>query len=137
MLHVPTVKEFEKKDYLDAPELRTIAERLISEDGSLEWILSLRMAYLWKKTAPKSRGRAVLGQVQRTPKMLRHFYPNAEWVIQLSADQFVEAGALAIERTILHEMLHLVENPKTGKATLRPHDIETFEREEQKYGRAD
>lgn len=134
MLHVPTVKEFDKSEYLDAPELGTIAKALIKEDHTLEWILSLRITYLWKRTLTKSKGTPVAGQVQKTPKLLRHFV-NTEWVIWLAAPFFVECEAsdIEIERTVYHELLHLVENPKTGKATTRGHDREYFDKEEERY----
>src|SRR6266849_2624918 len=85
---VPSIKEFDDQEYLTAPELKELAEKLINaEPDYFGWILSLKMAYLWKKKAEKSRGNVIAGQVQRTPKLLRHFV-NTEYIVYVAANQF-------------------------------------------------
>lgn len=132
---VPTESEFNNEDYLDAPELQSLATQLIEKyPGLFNWIPSLRLTYLWKRKASKYRGRIVAGQVQKTPKLMRHFV-TTEWVIWIAADQFIGADVtdIGIEQTLFHELLHLIENPKTGKATLRAHDHEYFTAEAEQY----
>src|SRR6266850_652642 len=85
---VPTINDFNDQEYLTAPELKELAEKLINDESAyFGWILSLKLSYLWKKKAGKSRGNIILGQVQRTSKLLRHFV-NTDWTITISADQF-------------------------------------------------
>lgn len=134
---VPTVKDFDDQEYLTAPELEKLAFKLISaESDYFGWILSLRMAYLWKKKAGKSRNKVIAGQVQRTPKLLRHFV-STDYIIHVAANLFegIEHDHISIERIVYHELLHLIpNNKKPGQAKLQAHDKELFFREIQKYG---
>ena len=140
---VPSQSDFNEGEYLNAPELEALATHLIGQYEPFSWIPTLRIAYLWKRKATKSRGEQVAGQVQRTPKLLRHFV-TAEYVVWLGADYFdgLEIRHKEIEQTMWHALCHFHKEEKLNKKepdkpkikiTLTGHDVELFFSEMKKY----
>ena len=134
---VPNADQFEEGDYLDAPELRDLANKLMAQDADLQWLATVEITYLWKKKGGKNRGRIRLAQVQKTPKLMRHFV-TTEFVIWAAAEELtgLAISSVQLERIVFHELCHFHRDEESGKAQIFGHDLEYFYRELDRYGLA-
>jgi hypothetical protein len=132
---VPSVDEFTKADseYLEAPELEKIAEKIIEVHGGFGYLADMKIVYLWKDKGGSKLGKATLATCRR-PKGLLAKFCNADFIIWLAADHHraFRSTRFQVEATLFHELCHTDEDD--GEARLAPHDYEGFCREVEIYG---
>lgn len=134
-----TGEEGEELDYLPAPDLETIAKRLIRDCSEFSHLVDLPIAYLWRKEGGSDRGKAKLGMCTKPGGLLKHFC-DSTWVIWLAADvtNLHKLTRRQVEAALYHELLHAGEgiDGVTGQKVpkLAPHDIEAFGLEISRYG---
>jgi hypothetical protein len=145
----PSESEFDgaEVDYLPAPEIEAIADRLRAEKPHFEEIRGFSVAFWWKRKGGQSGGKCVLGKCARTPALARALKPST-WTIWLAADHCREFGLTdrQFEALVFHELRHctLAETEVKDKITgeveteYRPavvgHDLEMFFDELTEYG---
>ncbi len=129
-------------EYLPAPDLTHIAERLIDECSELEHLRELnddgKLAFLWKQKGGTATGKAKLGACTKASGLVAH-YSNAVWVIWLAADwcNRYNLTRRQVEAALYHELLHAGEKEDENgivSPKVEPHDCEMFVREVERYG---
>lgn len=136
-LHIAPMEsrfEAEDTDYLDAPDLTFVGDALIANVSRFAHLQSRRVVFLWRRTASKTKGKAVAGKCQK-PSGLLAYFSSADIVVTVAADYVNEHRLTAwqIEALLYHELLHTSENEK-GELVMEPHDWEGFRAEVETYG---
>lgn len=134
------------RDFLDAPELREIGDRLIKsgpltsyDDGKL------RIDYRWKHKGGMSGGNAIGGKCVKLSGPAKHYADGAHFLVWLAADHCEVEGFSdrQIEALVYHELLHIervetdeedLEGQPIIKYRTRGHDFEGFYSELEQYG---
>lgn len=121
-------------DYIEAPDIKAIAEMLIRRHGHLAWLASVRISYLWRCKGGQAGGKATFGACQRASGLVRHF-GRVALVIWLAWDHcgLVAMTRRQVEALVYHQLLH-AERTEKGQAVIQPHDFEGFTRELEEYG---
>lgn len=137
MVHIPTEEEFITgttartplpgqttegqpifTDFIAAPELQRIAERLI-KDGPASHLDDgeLKIDYRWKHRGGSHAGKAVMGRCVKLSGPARHYAGGAHFLIWLAADVCEVEGfdARQIEALLFHELLQIEREEKTDK----------------------
>lgn len=132
-IHVPDVRDFQLEgvEFLPAPQLEAVAERLVHKHVRFSHLLQMRVIYLWKMKGGETHGANTLGKCQSPSGLLAHF-SNAEFVIWLAADHCRDLSNEQIEAVVFHEMCHTAS--KDGEAAMQGHDVEMFADEVRVYG---
>lgn len=139
MFQVPTEFDFRSDetgkplDFLKAPELKQIADRLIQEYPELSHLKDADIDFYWKASGGKSKGRKTLGRCELA-KGLVHFHTEADFIIWLGADNCQGSTEYFIEAIIFHELLHARWNDDTDKWCVVGHFYEGFPEEFLRYG---
>ncbi len=134
----PDSDEVAYLDYLAAPDLEEIGERLIGECTEFQHLRELRVVYLWKREGGQSAGKLTLGKCVKAGGLVKHFSQSV-WIIWLAADHADLLGLTErqVEAAIYHELSHASEEEKAD-GTLKPvligHDWQGFGREVGRYG---
>lgn len=128
-------------DFIDAPEVKEIAERLLGgplshlDDGEL--LIDFR----WKHRGGSSGGNAVHGKCVKLNGIPKHYAGGAHFMVWLAADWNAGYSEHQIEALVYHELLHidrLEDEDKDGNPTVtyrtRGHDAEVFFDELARYG---
>lgn len=123
------------EDFIDAPDLRDIADALIATYPThFQHLLQMRLAYRWKRQGGASSGKATLGACQKASGLVKHF-SRMQFVIWLAYDH-ATAGKLTrwqCEALLFHELLHAGISDK-GAPAVEPHHFEGFTPELAEYG---
>lgn len=120
-------------EYLPAPEIRELAMELIAKYPELAELDDYEINFLWRKEGGNRRGDAVLGNMSVTSGLTKYF-TECDYVLWMAADHFREfqLSDHQIEAALFHQLCHA--KIKDEKPTIRPHDIEGFRSELQRYG---
>jgi hypothetical protein len=137
-LRAPPTEAFMGGDFLDAPEVERLAERLIGRYGELRHLDGWKIRCLWKARGGVSKGRATLGKCVVVPALVRHF-TEADFLIWLAADHGRGMTGRQLEALLYHELSHAqVREPEEEDEQPRPfvvgHDAEVFVAEFERYG---
>ena len=134
--------EWEDDDpFLEAPELRNIALRLIDAKPILAHLVGAGIYFCWKQKGGSHKGESIYGAAMKLPALTRHF-ADAQYLIWLAADHLLEdphvvsgfADRRTIERLLTHELLHLGWNPEKGEIVMVDHDFSGFLAELREFG---
>ncbi len=104
---IPGPGKFAGADFLDAPDLKCIADRLIASSAHLahlrQW--SETIAYLWKQKGGKKGGRATLGSSKALSGSTA-FYAHKSYEIWLAADHCRDAHLTdrQLEALVFHQL---------------------------------
>lgn len=134
---VPTETQFAGKDFISAPGLKAIADRLIAEKDSLSVLSGLEVRYLWKRRGGTSGGNPKLGALQRPGGLLRYFSGGVPFVLWLGADNCrdLQLTPQQIEACLYHQLLHADTNPDDeDQYRIRGHSFEGFVEELDEFG---
>jgi hypothetical protein len=131
---VPADDLFSGQQYLAAPELADIAERVIAQHGFLQEIASCDIRWYWKRKTGVSKGRVKIGFMKRASDLLGHF-SGADFIGWLSATTARDAtfDDRQIEAAVFHQLCH-VGWDDNGNWIFQPHDFEGFGAEVRHYG---
>jgi hypothetical protein len=133
---VPRESDFEEQeaDFLPAPELREIGQKLIAEyEGDFPFLHTATITYLWKKKGGKSGGKDTLGKCQRPSGLLKHF-SEVDFVVWLGADNCAHFSRKQIKALVFHELKHAGYDIEKGEYATVSHDFEGFAREVEVFG---
>jgi len=136
----PSQASFGHDQYMLAPGLEALAERLIERHDCFEHLRDVDIVYLWRAKGGASGGKAVLGKCQK-PGGLLAFFAKYEFAIWLAADAAVayDLSARQIESALFHELKHCgYVVPSNDDEPLRyvvvGHDVTAFNDEVREYG---
>lgn len=126
------------RDFLTAPELVRVAERLIDGCPELEHLAGVPIRWFWKKKGPKSGDKGAYGKCLKAGGLIAAL-ANTDFYAWLAADLCRDAGITnrQLEALVFHELLHLERREdKDGNETyeLRGHDFAGFAPELSRYG---
>lgn len=129
---IPPERMFTGDDeYLTAPTLDTIGDRLIKTCSEFRHLGKAEVAFLWKKSGGKKKGKATLGQCNKPSGLLAHYYTGT-FIIWIAADHAREARLtnFQLEALVYHELKHggFEFDEESGEQTwvIWPHDNELF-----------
>jgi len=134
---IPEEDDFDS-DFMASDELDEIGMKLIERYPELEHLTGVRIGYCWKKSGGETNGKATLGKCTK-PSGLLLFYAHLDFVIWCAADHCAEWSFTnrQLEALLYHELSHAgIEVDKQGmlKYVVRPHDVEAFTGEVDRYG---
>ena len=139
-LIVPAETDFDGKEFLDAPHIRTVANELIRNKECFAHLEHSSIVYLWKKAGGKSQGKPILGKVQATSPLTR-FFSETQFIMMLSADHLFLYGEgqgkiphKFAEALVFHELCHLGWDAEKGQVEIQGHQYEGFFAEIEQYG---
>jgi hypothetical protein len=118
-----------RKAYVNAPEVAPLARRVIKKFGLADAGLA-RIKYMFKFT---SRPNSEWGYITRAVGHWKHL-TDIDFVVTLWGDWWAAAPDDAREANLLHQLLHIRINPKTGAWELRKHPISCFPEEIAYFG---
>lgn len=133
---VPTELEFvdEVAEFLFAPELARIGERLITIYDEDFWVIKhARIDYLWKRAGGEKNGRATMGKLRKVAAELK-FYSQKDYVCIVSADHCNGLNPFQITALMFHELKHGMWDHAKAKYSIIGHDFEGFRREVELFG---
>lgn len=149
LIWIPSDSDFEAEevDYLPAPEIEALADRLRATKSHFADIRGYRIAYWWKRKGGTAGGKCVMGKCQKTPPLAKA-HKRSTWTIWLAADHLRDFRFTnrQLEALVFHELLHAalkeveVKDKDTGETDTeyRPaivgHDLEMFHAEVLEYG---
>ena len=105
-VYIPEYGEFPGEDeFVKSSSLVDLAYRLIESKAT--WLKGRSIAFLWKKTGGKTKGKPTLGKCEKPSGLLKHF-ADYDFVIWLGADNMRAAkfGQTEIEAALYHELQH-------------------------------
>ena len=131
-------------DYIDAPEVRAIGDRLIQSGplGSLD-DGKLVVDYRWKRKGGTSQGAARYAMCQKLSGAAKHYASGAQFMVWLAADHNADRDERQIEALIFHELQHIdcietededLEGNPIIAYKIRAHDVELFFADLEQYG---
>ena len=138
---IPTEGDFpvndneQQDDYLPAHDVADVGARLIATCHELAHLHTARITYLWKREGGKSGGKLTLGKCKAVSGLER-YWSESDFVIWLAADhaQTFNLDQRQIEALIFHELMHADIDDETARPKVRPHDVEAFVPEIERYG---
>jgi predicted metallopeptidase len=134
-------------EWWTAPEVEEIAEKLIAEHHP--HLADVKIRYVFRDEAAKSRGRTVLGKARKISGLNAHLvglvgrnHVDGEvdfFVIEVASDTWRQLDDKQRVALVDHELCHLnIEEPedatKDRKLVLRGHDLEEFTEIVQRHG---
>lgn len=131
----PTDDSDRQAEYLPANDIADIGARLIATCEELAHLHTATINYVWKREGGKSGGKCVLGKCTALSGYAR-FLSEADFLIWLAADHAREFGMTTaqLEALTYHELMHADVDPDNAKPKVRPHDVEMFVSEVERYG---
>lgn len=128
----------EKLDFIAAPDLKKIGQRLIRDYKEFAHLRELTVVFLWKREGGEKQGQSKLAYCYKPNGMVKHF-SGAEWVIWVAADH-CEAHELTrqqIESLLHHELCHAsfkLDKAENVKPAVAGHDWDGFTANIKRYG---
>lgn len=138
---IPPKTKFEGKDFIAAPELKKIGDKLIEHfDDDFGFLDGANILYLWKEKGGESGGMATLGKCIKPSGLAGYFAAEADdadrvhYIVWAAADhlRLNKATVRTVYALIFHELMHTDTNE--GKLTVRGHEFEGFAREIEEFG---
>lgn len=124
-------------EFAPAPNLAQIGRWLIDECDEFEPLANFEITYLWKKEGGTPGGRPLLGKASKTSGEVRYF-AESDFIIWLAADHCRAFGLSGeqFERVMFHQLMHceIDLDGDVPKPKIRPHDVEMFIPELERYG---
>lgn len=123
-------------DFIDAPDLKKIARKLINKHTARFAHCELRpIIYLWKNRGGKTRGKRNIGKCQKASGLVKYF-GDCEFVIWLAADvcRDYQMFNIQIEAALYYYMSHTEWDAEKGKVFQVGPDFEGFSSEIENYG---
>jgi len=129
-------------DYRPAPEVESIARDLIRDVEAHKALDAVRIDYVYRDQAAKSKGKIVLAKARKISG-LNAFIANAEmvqrdfFVIEVAEDTWDQLDAAQQKALVDHELTHChVEFDEAGtpQLAIRGHDLEEFSCIVQRHG---
>lgn len=109
---IPGPSKFGQAPYIDAPELKAIAERLIYEKDALADLTDLQIVYRWKAKGGNQKGWPRLGGIERVSGQTLAFIAGKapDLLVWLAADTLRESAVSELQlEAILFDQLVSVE----------------------------
>lgn len=133
-LSVPDDQEFVDEDqkFIASPDMRELAQELISEYPELYSLTRRRIDYAWKQTGGKEKGRQRLGACAKVSGVQK-LYTQADWIIWIAADNCRQLTPRQLEAVLYHELCHPMVD-ENDQPALVGHDAEMFFGEIRRYG---
>jgi hypothetical protein len=139
---IPSETEFDEKQFLIAPDLKKVGERLIETYPSdFGYLVGANILYLWKAKGGESGGRETWGKCIR-PTGLASFFATegvaagdpVDYFIWVAADHLREARAN--RRTVCALIFHELKHTQMGEKgyVVVGHEFEGFAREIEEFG---
>jgi hypothetical protein len=119
--------------FSDAPELEAVVEELIEEMEELDWLRDYVIKCSWKAKGMSDDSKPVLGKCQAPSGLLQH-YSHADWIIWIAVDNVATFNGYSMKALLYHEMLHCQLVGKLKQPGVRPHDVEMFIQEVERFG---
>ena len=116
-----------KITYTQDETLKKIAEKVIGEKANLHHLKDdrCRIAYQYSEEKKTSRGRTVFADTEKVKDKLKALLPF-DFVITFYKPNTAILSEGKIEKLMYHELRHIGFDPKDGKFTIIPHEIEEF-----------
>ena len=128
-------------DYIDAPELKEISERLMRGPMSSLDDGELLIDFRWKHRGGTSGGNMTMGKCIKLSGYAKHYAAGAHFLIWVAADWCSDFDDNQLEAIVFHEILHIEREEdvdKDGNTVVkyrtRGHDAEVFFEELSRYG---
>lgn len=121
-------------DYRYAPEVEEIGKELIRDVEDHKGLDSVRVDYVYRDQASKSKGKTVLAKARKISG-LNAFVANAEmvqrdfFVVEVAEDTWDQLDAAQQRALVDHELVHCkveFDEEGTPQLSIRGHDIEEF-----------
>jgi hypothetical protein len=107
-------------------EVEAVAERLTAKHGRFRWLGQFRVAYLLEHADLPAGGKYCdWAKARLVPKWARAL-TSYDAAITVNALVWGVLRERHREALVLHELLHLGQNEKTGRLEMVPHDVEEF-----------
>lgn len=145
MFPIPDKRDFEGKQFLDSPDLKTVGESLIEKyEEEFQHLVDANIVYLWKEKGGETGGYSTLGKCIRPTGLAEYFACEAvedgipadkvDYVVWAAADHLRDnrANYRTICALIFHELKHT--GWEEGKLIVRGHEFEGFAREIEEFG---
>jgi len=140
MFNIPDKADFDGKQFLDAPDLKTVGEVLIEKyEADFAHLNDANIIYLWKESGGETGGRATLGKCIRPTGLAAYFAApdagaNVDYIIWAAADHLRDnrANYRTVNALIFHELKHTYW--EDGKLIVVGHEFEGFAREIEEFG---
>jgi hypothetical protein len=132
---VPVESDFGDKDWLAAPDVKDMAERLVRKhEGIFGHYIDLDIAFLWKRKGGKANGKPKLGEAVKVGGLTTAF-TDAQIVIWLAADNVYEAMLTTHQaEALVFRQLKRTGLDENGKPEIKGFDFWGFEDEVKAYG---
>lgn len=133
-----------------APQVERVAEHLIKTCQEFAHLRNVRMEYVFRSEAERSKGKLTLGKARKisglnallaTPDIAHDPEATSEgsafFVIEMAFDMWGMMNPRQREALTYHELLHCqihVDDEGDVILSIRPHDVEAFGEEIAKYG---
>lgn len=106
--------------YEQAPDIKTIAERLIEAKEDLFHIRDYEVGFLYCDTEKQLAGNVVMADCTKTNGLLK-YYSGYDFIITVYEPNIMDLTEAQLQILIYHELLHI---GLEGK--LRPHNVQDF-----------
>jgi len=117
-----------------APDIETIAERVISAKPELQWLndMGVQIGYVRSYKGKESKGKTILADCRKVTPVYGAYLPY-DYIITVYEPSMCGLSDNHLKIVLWHELLHtgLTFN---GELTVKPHDLEDFYGIIDKYG---
>lgn len=133
----PAEGTFALKEFLSAPVLETMAQKLI-EKHSLP-ADEFTIDFFWKRKSGNSGGRPVLGKVVKLSGLAKHYSDGSEFAVWIAANHVrdLRMTNYQLEAALFHQLLHIAHS-EDGDGELIPivkaPEFTGYIREVEEYG---
>lgn len=113
--------------YRQDEKLAKIADKVIGNHDNLHHLKDerCRIAYLYSDEAKKSRGKTVFADTEKVKAKLKAI-AQYDFAVTFYEPNTVNLNEETMERLMYHELRHIGFDPKDGRLTIIPHEIEDF-----------
>src|SRR6185436_7497191 len=129
---VPIESEFGNAEYLESPNLESVAVKLIEEHANLARLKLVTfdngIRFFWRKHGTKT----AIGKCLK-PSGLLHELSQASFIIWLAADKCAGWTKHKVEALLYHQLCHAGRDEQ-GRTFIKSHDVQAFASEVRYYG---
>lgn len=123
-------------EYIDAPEVRKIAQELINTVEDHAHLKKAKLGFLFrvKGTSWKEKGETVMGKAVKVPGREK-YYSGLDLLVIINGDIWNDALPLNTKRALVdHELSHFFHDKEKETWSVIGHDVEDFVRVIQRHG---
>lgn len=137
--HLFQGRDGRQKDFIEAPDIRNIADALIAHRECFAFLEDVVIRYRWRRKAQVKAGRMTLGFCQKLGGQLRDEMGGGDFQIVINAENCRDLGLTnwQLEALVAHELTHIAppdpDDPES-EPSLVGHDVEAFASEIRDYG---